>query len=322
MANEAEQPITFVIPVRNDAGGIRRCIESIRQQHASGIRIVVVDNGSKDGSGDVARSLGAHVLELPGLRVGELRNRGAALAESGVLAFVDADHELSADWAMAAREALIQSGVAAAGFPCVPPVDANWVQRAYNGFRTHHTGVQEARWLGAGNLAVRAEAFRQVSGFDASLEACEDVDFCQRLRSAGYTLVSDSRMESIHYGDPASLGTLFRSELWRGRNNLQVSLRGTLSAGDLPSVAIPVIDLCALVAVLGSALLGPYRLTMTAAAIFLVLSGLRSLKVLLRLPARKPLDLFRAFAVSCTYDLARALALVTRTPHRRSRVAR
>ena len=82
----------------------------------------------------------------------------------------------------------------------------------------------------SGNLAVKRTAFQAIGGFDAALEACEDVDFCQRLRRAGWRLVGDERLESVHLGDPPTLAALFRAERWRGRDNLRVSLRGPLDA--------------------------------------------------------------------------------------------
>src|SRR5262249_52970008 len=116
-------------------------------------------------------------------------------------------------------------------------------QRAYDRFRLHRRGIHEVDWLGSGNLAVRRDAFLRVGGFDTSLETCEDVDLCNRLRAAGYRLVSDDRMRSIHFGDPSTLGELFRGELWRGRDNVRTTIRGPLTLRSLPSLAVPVANL-------------------------------------------------------------------------------
>ena len=48
---------------------------------------------------------------------------------------------------------------------------------------------RDADWLGSGNLAVSRTAFELVGGFDTSLETCEDVDFCHRLRAKGQRVV-------------------------------------------------------------------------------------------------------------------------------------
>ena len=70
--------VSFIVPVRNDEVRLRKCLQSLEANRSSGVdvEIIVVDNGSTDGSRAVARAAGAHVLECPGLRVSELRNRG------------------------------------------------------------------------------------------------------------------------------------------------------------------------------------------------------------------------------------------------------
>ena len=164
--------VTFVVPVRNDEAGLSRCLGSIHRQAAPAVRVVVVDNGSLDGSADVARDAGAIVLSAPHAKVGELRNLGATAAGTPLLAFVDADHELDPGWIEAAVETLNTPGVAAVGAPYSPPLSPTWVQRLYDTFRDHTPGTQRTKWLGAGNLAVRADALWHVGGFDTALDPC------------------------------------------------------------------------------------------------------------------------------------------------------
>ncbi len=235
-----------------------------------------------------------------------------------LLAFVDADHEIAPGWIAAALAGLADPRVAAIGAPYTSPPQPTWVQRLYDAFRSHQTSTHDVSWLGAGNLVVRTDVFRQVGGFDVTLEACEDVDFCQKLTSAGHVLRCDPAMKSVHYGDPRTLRALFKSELWRGRGNLRVSLRGPLTPGSLPSIVIPIVDLIALGGVaVGIAMFSPLLIAAAAGA-FLGLASLRAAMLWNRLQPRLLTDLGRAFAVACTYDLARAFALVSRTPHRRA----
>ena len=152
------------------------------------------------------------------------------------------------------------------------------------------TGTRPTRWLAAGNMAVRREAFEAVSGFDESLEACEDVDLSARLRSAQWLVLCDSRLANIHLGDPSTLEAVFRGELWRGRDNVRVSLRGPLGWADMPSIAIPFADLAMIgltaFGLLASAMPGA-RLAGLAAAVsgllgFAGLAGLRARAMLAR----------------------------------------
>jgi cellulose synthase/poly-beta-1,6-N-acetylglucosamine synthase-like glycosyltransferase len=313
--------ITFVIPVRNDAARLRRCLESIRRNETAfgAIDIVVVDNGSSDGSADVARAAGARVLVVPGVRVAELRNRGASLSDVDVLAFVDADHEISADWVEAALHSFDDPSVGAVGALCHPPAEGTWVQRKYDLLRTHSPGIRETEWLGAGNMAVRRAAFDRVGGFDSRLEASEDVALSQSLRQAGYRLSTNERLFSVHFGDPRDLRELFVSEMWRGRNNLQVALRTRPTLRSLPGILIPVLDLALFAGAIVVLLFGgPQRVVWMFTALLGILgvSTLRTARMFLRLDKPSLSGLLQTFTVALVYDLARALALVVRQGHR------
>ena len=307
------------MPVRNDARNLRVCLGSILAEDPdrTRIEIIVADNGSTDPSADVARNAGARVLVLPGMKVAELRNRAAREAQGRRLAFVDADHRLGAGWLEAATRAMAQPGVVAAGAPYLPPENGTWVQRTYDGLRCHADDTADVEWLASGNLVVDRSAFRAVGGFDTSLETCEDVDLCQRLRAAGGRVVQDARMRSTHFGDPATLKALFVGELWRGRDNLRASLRSALTLRALPSVVIPVATLLFLIGAGIGLVLAPVGgawLFVPAAAGIGALAGLRAAVILSRLGRFTASNAARALAVALTYDVARALAPVWVSP--------
>ena len=215
-------------------------------------------------------------------------------------------------------ESLLKPDAAAVGAAYYAPSDGTWVQKMYDSFRVRAAGVQQVDWLGSGSLAVWREVFERVGGFDSRLETCEDVDFCQRLRRSGYGLWSDNRLRSVHLGDPRTIRALFFGELWRGRDNLKVSLRGPLHWRALPSVVIPLVILLMMTIGIGSilALPGSWRLLALAVVGPLLLTSLRAGRMLARIRRFDALTMVRAFAVALVYDVSRALALVVRTPHR------
>lgn len=318
--------VSFIIPVRNDRDRLGQCLASIAASAypADRVEVVVVDNGSTDDSIDVARRLGATVMTLPGSNVAELRNAGSRRARGEILAFVDADHEIGAGWLLSAVEDLWRHGVGVVGALCHAPLDGTWVQRTYDRFRARTAGCYEVEWLGSGNLAVWRDVFERAGGFDVALETCEDVELCQRLRALGFRILNDDRLRNVHLGDPATLAHLFRGELWRGRDNLRVSLRGPFSWRALPSLAIPIIDLTMVPLALVGLVLAPFRgdaglgLATMALSVILALVSLR----VARMSRRTPLSVRgvgQAFAVAFVYDIARALALVARAPHRAHR---
>ena len=311
--------ISVVIPVRNDATRLERCLISIRQNEYPSelIEIIVADNGSIDGSPAVARQFGARVLDLPRVNVARLRNEATRQATGEIIAFIDADHEIDRRWFISAADVLSDESVFAVGAsPCSPP-GGTWVQRQYDALRGPTRRQSDTYWLGSGNLAIPRGAFMAAGGFDESLETCEDVDLCRRLRNAGGRLLADERLRSIHFGDPETLWALLRGELWRGRDNIRVSLRPPVAIRALPSVVIPVADLVFLF-LLVAGLFVPavgFRVAVVGAMGFLGLAFLRTAKILANLEGRTAIDLHRAFMVAASYDLGRSFAVLTRASH-------
>lgn len=320
--------VSFIVPVRNDEARLDRCLRSILQNIGAARydEIIVVDHGSTDGSAAVGRRHGARVLTVrEPVRVSELRNRGARAAIGHILAFVDADNEIVAGWTMAAIESLREPGVGAVGALCLAPLDGTWVQRAYGTLRGRASGIHTASWLGSGNMAVWREAFDAGGGFDTSLDTCEDVDFCQRLRARGGRIVSDARMKNVHHGDPATLGALFQGERWRGRDNVRVSFRRPLQWSALPSALVSLVDAAMIgVAAAGlvAALIAPrwgLLVALLAATIITAGAGVRVLRAMARDRAPRSASILQVFVVACVYDFGRACAVLTPAPHRTSR---
>jgi hypothetical protein len=308
--------ISFIIPVRNDAERLGRCLATIRANTypARLVEIVVVDNDSTDGSADMACRSGAKVVRVGGHIVSELRNQGVLASSGDFLAFVDADHAIGPDWivsAVATLTANINAG--AVGALCAAPRDGTWVQRSYDLLRRRQPGVRDVEWLGSGNMVVRRQAFETVGGFDRTLHACEDVDLCSRLRAKGYRVIQDSRLHNVHFGDPATVAAVFRGELWRGRDNLRVSLRGRVTLRGLPSVALPIIDLGLLVLImLGIASRSQFGMTVAALAAGGILAAAvaRACRMMAPLERTTMLECGQALVVALTYDLARAISIV------------
>ena len=229
---------------------------------------------------------------------------------------------------------LSDPAVAATGCACDTDPDANWVQRQYDGLRSRSRRREEVNWLGSGNLAVKRSAFERVGGFNAALTACEDVDLCNRLRRAGYRIVADPALRSVHFGDPRTLRALFFGELWRGRDNLRVTFSGPRTLRHFRSALVPIADLGVIAGGGAAMLVGYPPVALLLWSLALVPAAARATTVVRKRigkrasdfePGRKVVQASRtaiqALAVAVVFDLARALALLARGSHRARRAA-
>jgi dTDP-L-rhamnose 4-epimerase len=82
--------IDVVLPVLDEAGAIPTVLRAM----PSGFVAIVVDNGSVDGSADVARDLGARVVDEPRRGFGAACNAGLLAATNDVVCFMDCDATL------------------------------------------------------------------------------------------------------------------------------------------------------------------------------------------------------------------------------------
>ena len=312
--NSLNKTVSFVIPVKNDAKRLQSCLESIIRQNVTGVdkEIIVLDNGSTDNSVEVASRMGAIVQSLPELSVAQLRNKGAFSSKGELIVFVDADHVLVENWLSAGLDAIQEQDCGIAGTLCTSPA-TTWVQRAYDRFRRRPQTRTEVEWLGSGNMLIRKELFLQLNGMDESLETCEDVDFCQRARKNGWRIIADPGMESIHFGDPATLKSLFLGELWRGRNNFRVTMKGPITPRSLLSLIIPALVLPGIVL----SLIGFFQqlsgmslgLPVLLSGIFLIIAPSVLRCIHMSTGNMRLLSVFQNFTVAATYNFARALAL-------------
>jgi glycosyltransferase involved in cell wall biosynthesis len=89
-----EPSFSVVIPLYQKVRWIGRCLESIRAQAHAAFEVIVVDDGSTDGGGDVVRSIGAgwvQCVRQDNAGAAAARNTGIARAQGTYIALIDAD---------------------------------------------------------------------------------------------------------------------------------------------------------------------------------------------------------------------------------------
>jgi GT2 family glycosyltransferase len=183
--------LSVVIPVRDGALTLPALLDALEVQTLARDRfeVVVVDNGSRDGSGALARERGARVVDEPRPNRARARNRGVDAATGPEIAFTDADCVPAPGWLAALSDCLARHELAAGAVELVtgaPPSRWEQLERLWR-FRQEAAVAQG--WAATANLGVRRDAFLAVAGFDASYRHIgEDVDFCLRAQAAGYAL--------------------------------------------------------------------------------------------------------------------------------------
>lgn len=165
-----------VVPTRNSARTLERCLESLRAQ-STPCTIVVVDNASTDQTMEIAQRL-AHIVHCAGPERSAQRNAGAKLTNSPLLGFVDSDMVVGTDVVAEATRAL-DSGCGGVIVPERSFGTGFWAAvRAFErSFYVGSDGVEAARFF-------RRETFDAVDGFDETLPpGPEDWDLTVRVRS-------------------------------------------------------------------------------------------------------------------------------------------
>lgn len=219
--------ISIVIPMYNEARHIGRTLLAAQKAaHAADVEceLIVVDNGSSDEGPQIARQFGAHVLVMPGLLIGALRNRGTAIATGEWLAFIDADIEMPEDWLRPLFDIEASGQADVFGLDLHTPAAAPWYATAWQRRTlrpsTHTSHVVD--WLPSSNLLMRRRWFDKVGGFNETLRTGEDKEFTLRLREHGARLLSINENVALHWGYEMNWREWMGKELWRQGSHLQL----------------------------------------------------------------------------------------------------
>jgi glycosyltransferase involved in cell wall biosynthesis len=177
---------SVIVPAYNATGTIEATIRSVLAQTAADLELIVVDDGSTDGTGDIVAAIAAtdervELIAQPNQGTAGARNTGLARASAGYVSFLDNDDLWMPRYLEAAGEAL--DGAAAAAFAYC---DA-WTL-VHTTSRLRRRTELEAR-PGPEPATVRAGALREVGGFAREVTGTDDYDLWFRLMLAGHTAV-------------------------------------------------------------------------------------------------------------------------------------
>lgn len=187
-------PATAIVIIgRNEGERLRRCLLSVA---GAGRVVIYVDSNSSDGSPDLARSLGADLVDLDmsvPFSAARARNAGVERLQrndpsAGFVQFIDGDCELAGGWLEAAEKVMREQPLTAA--VCGRLRERSPEQSIYNRLADLEWDTPTGEVKSCGGIAMmRLTCFRDVGGFDPSVVAGEEPELCQRFRERGWTIL-------------------------------------------------------------------------------------------------------------------------------------
>lgn len=193
IAPQTLDDVAVVIIGRNEGERLRRALASVIGEAAL---VVYVDSGSTDGSVPLARSLGAHVVDLDmsmPFTAARARNAGfdAVMRLAHPVAYVqfaDGDCEIEQGWLATARNFLADNPGFAVAFGRRRELHPE--QSLYNRLCDLEWDVPPGETRScAGDAMMRASALDAAGGYRADLIAGEEPELCVRLRRSGWRIM-------------------------------------------------------------------------------------------------------------------------------------
>jgi len=206
--------VTVVIPTYNRREIVQEAIQSVLQQTYRDFELIVVDDGSSDGTGEV-------VCKFPSVRyiyqknrgVSAARNRGIGEGRGELIAFLDSD-DLWMPQKLAVQVAFMEDHPEVQ----ICQTEEIWMRNGVRvNPRNHHrkpSGDIFARSLelclvSPSAVMVRRGLFERMDGFDEALPACEDYDLWLRVAAEEAVLLLAKPLVIKRGGHPDQLSRRF-----------------------------------------------------------------------------------------------------------------
>ena len=206
-------PVSIVVPALNEAYVIRQTISRIDRAaaHYGGeVELIIIDNGSTDGTADIARStietcrfIDGRVVLFPTPGKAHALNEGVKLARHGFIIRIDADTQVGEDNLTLAMQNFANPTVGAVGGVPIPPGGALFdpgrtveVIVKHGFYSPALTAISGLVGIPGMFLVSRAEALRGAGEFASGMNG-EDTDISLRIAELGYRTLVDERISYI-----------------------------------------------------------------------------------------------------------------------------
>jgi O-antigen biosynthesis protein len=186
--------VSVVVCTYNAERTMAPCLESLAKLNYPDYEVIVVNDGSTDGSLAIAERFGyCKIISQPNKGLSVARNVGAEAATGEIVAYTDSDCVADPDWLNYLVAKMEAADLVACGGPNFPPPEDSLIPSAVAvspGGPTHVLLSDDtAEHIAGCNMAFRRDVLLQLGGFDPVYRAAgDDVDICWRFQDAGYTI--------------------------------------------------------------------------------------------------------------------------------------
>ncbi|MGC8878579.1 MAG: glycosyltransferase [Anaerolineae bacterium] len=208
--------VSVVIPVYNGAETLPACLTALQQQtiDPQHYEVIVVDDGSTDGSAEVALRFGVRVVRQPHRGAAAARNAGMAAARGQIVLFTDVDCSPAPDWIEQMSKPLVDpmvDGVKGAYRTQQRNLIARFTQLEYEDRYDRMAARETIDFVDTYAAAYRRDVLLTAGGFDERFPgaAVEDVELSYRLSAQGHRLVFNPHA-IVYHSHPATLWRYLR----------------------------------------------------------------------------------------------------------------
>lgn len=197
--------VSVIIPVKNGKATLGNCLRSIRRSYYKNFEIIVVDDHSTDGSGEIARSYKCTVIDVSeGKGANNARNVGAASAKGEIFMFVDADILIERETMLGIIETLEEDSIdAVVGIYTAKHRHESFISQ-YKNLWVRYSYIKSPPaidWLFGSISGIKRDAFNRLGGFNVELLAKhghDDIELGKRFAQQNFRIELNMDIEVEH----------------------------------------------------------------------------------------------------------------------------
>lgn len=220
--DEGAPRISVVVCTYNGVRWLDGCFDALSRVEYPNFEVILVDDGSTDGSSAVAGRRGVRVIRSDqngGLSAA--RNLGLHAGTGEIIAYLDDDARPEPDWLHRLAHTFNSRTYAAVGGPNIPPrgdgVVADCIAESPGGPIHVLVSDEVAEHIPGCNMAIRRDVLAEIDGFDPRfITAGDDVDICWRLQDVGHQIGFSASAVVWHYRR-CSVGAYLKQQYGYGK---------------------------------------------------------------------------------------------------------